>query len=175
MAARGSYRINLARLRSPKIERGKLMITTNVSIAEVNNDNWYDCCLLEVAQEQKAHMEPNAVSIAQSKFEPNLRPYAILLDEKIVGFLMFNSVPEELDGYWIYRIMIDQAYQGQGIGKIATQLMLTELAKSFGAKKVVVGYHPENSEAHHLYKSMGFEDHGDRFGREIAVVKQLAE
>lgn len=152
-----------------------MMKFTNVEITEVNVDNWYACCELEVAQEQQTHMEPNAVSIAQSKFEPNLRPYAILLEGQIVGFLMFNSVPEELDGYWIYRIMVDQAYQGRGIGKAATQLMLAELAESFEAKKVVVGYHPENSGAHYLYKSLGFEDHGDRFGKEMAVVKQLAE
>lgn len=151
------------------------MKLTNVSIAEVNDDNWYSCCELTLAHEQQSYMEPNAVSIAQSKFETSLRPYAICADGQTVGFLMFNSVPEELDGYWIYRIMVDQAYQGQGIGKAATKLMLTEMADSFGAKKVIVGYQPENAGAHQLYKSLGFEDHGHRFGKEMAVVKQLTD
>ena len=151
------------------------MKLTNVSITEVNVNNWYACCELEVADEQKSYMEPNAVSIAQSKFEPSLRPYVICADGQTVGFLMFNSVPEELDGYWIYRIMVDQAYQGQGIGKAATTLILSEMADAFGAKKVIVGYHPENAGAHQLYRSLGFEDHGHRFGKEMAVVKQLAD
>ncbi len=30
---------------------------------------------------------------------------------------MFNSVTEELGGYWVYRIMIDKHFQGKGIGK----------------------------------------------------------
>lgn len=151
------------------------MTATNVKIIELDSENWYDCCNLEVAENQKKYMEPNAVSIAQSKFEPSLKPYAIYSDDKVAGFLMYNSVPEELDGYWIYRIMVDQAYQGKGIGKAASKLMIDKMAESLQAKKIVVGYHPENTGAHKLYASLGFVDNGDRFGREMAVVKLLAE
>ncbi|ANU13325.1 Spermidine acetyltransferase [Planococcus halocryophilus Or1] len=151
------------------------MNTENVKIVELNTENWYDCCELEVSEEQTQYMEPNAVSIAQSKFETSLKPYAIYTGDKAVGFLMYNSVPEELDGYWVYRIMVDKAFQGQGIGKAATKLMIAEMAKSLNATKVVVGYHPDNLNAHHLYASLGFEDHGDRFGKEMAVVKQLID
>ena len=143
----------------------------NVQIVELNAENWYDCCELEVSPEQKKFMESNAISIAQSKFEPTLKPYAIYDNEKVVGFLMYNSVQEELDGYWIYRIMVDKTFQGKGIGKVATALMLSEMAKLPNAKKIIVGYHPENLEAHHLYTSLGFMDEGDRFGKEMAVIK----
>lgn len=151
------------------------MNTENVKIVELNAENWYDCCELEVSEEQTQYMEPNAVSIAQSKFETSLKPYAIYTGDKAVGFLMYNSVPEELDGYWVYRIMVDKAFQGQGIGKAATKLMIAEMAKSLNATKIVVGYHPDNLNAHNLYASLGFEDHGDRFGKEMAVVKQLID
>lgn len=151
------------------------MMTENVKIIELDSENWYDCCALEVSEDQKDYMEPNAVSIAQSKFEPNLKPYAIYSADKVVGFLMYNSIPEELDGYWIYRIMVDQAYQGKGIGKAASQLMIDEMAESLQATKIVVGYHPENLGAHNLYASLGFVDNGDRFGREMAVVKNLKD
>ncbi|GLC89544.1 GNAT family N-acetyltransferase [Lysinibacillus piscis] len=144
-----------------------------VKIVEVNAENWYACCELEVAQAQKGYLEPNAVSIAQSKFEPTLKPYAIYLGEQVVGFLMFNSVMEELEGYWIYRIMVDQRHQGKGIGKVATELMLEEMAKLPHAQKMVVGYHPENNGAHALYESLGFVDNGDRFGQEMAVIKYI--
>ena len=143
----------------------------NVRIVELNAENWYDCCELEVSPEQKKFMESNAISIAQSKFEPTLKPYAIYDNEKVVGFLMYNSVQEELDGYWIYRIMVDKTFQGNGIGKVATALMLSEMAKLPNVKKIIVGYHPENLEAHHLYTSLGFMDEGVRFGKEMAVIK----
>ncbi|MFJ7973747.1 GNAT family N-acetyltransferase [Psychrobacillus sp. NPDC096389] len=149
------------------------MSLENVKIVELNAENWYDCCELEVSTEQKEYMEPNAVSIAQSKFETSLKPYAIYVADEIVGFLMYNSVQEELDGYWIYRIMVDKKFQGKGIGKAATKLMILEMAKLPDAKKIVVGYHPENLGAHNLYSSLGFIDNGDRFGKEMAVIKNV--
>lgn len=149
------------------------MTQKQVKIAELNAENWYECCFLEVADDQVSHIEPNAVSIAQSKFEPSLKPYAILFEDKTVGFLMFNSIKEELDGYWIYRIMIDKNYQQKGIGKVATQLMIEEMKTLLDAKVIVVGYHPENKGAHQLYEGLGFIDKGDRFGKEMAVVLEV--
>ncbi|MBM7703560.1 GNAT family N-acetyltransferase [Metabacillus iocasae] len=145
----------------------------SVKLVEVNEENWYDCCQLTVSSEQASYIESNAISIAQSKFEPTLKPYAIYFEEKVVGFLMYNSVLEELDGYWVYRIMIDQAFQGKGIGKVATALMIDEMKKLPNAERIVVGYHPDNMEAHLLYASLEFVDQGHRFGREMAVVKQI--
>jgi len=147
----------------------------HVKIEELNAENWYDCCGLEVEPSQSNYIESNAVSIAQSKFEPTLKPYAIYFEEKVVGFLMYNSVQEELEGNWIYRIMVDKDYQGKGIGKAATELMISEMAKLPNVKKLVVGYHPENKGAHNLYASLGFIDQGDRFGKEMAVVKNVSE
>lgn len=151
------------------------MNKNSVKIVEVNAENWYECCLLEISKEQRNYIEPNAISIVQSKFELTLKPYVIYFEEKVVGFLMFNSVKEELDGYWIYRIMIDKHFQGKGIGKAATKLMISEIAKLPNAQKVIVGYHPENKDAHNLYSSLGFKDYGDRFGKEMAVIKYLHE
>ena len=149
------------------------MNTENVKIVKLNADNWYDCCVLEVTEDQKEYIESNAISIAQSKFERTLKPYAIYAEENVVGFLMFNSVQEELDGYWVYRIMVDKEYQGMGIGKAATKLMVSEMAKLPNAKKIIVGYHPENLGAHNLYSSLGFIDKGDRFGKEMAVIRNI--
>ncbi|WP_433747719.1 GNAT family N-acetyltransferase [Falsibacillus pallidus] len=149
------------------------MSKENIKIVELNAENWYECCVLKVSEEQREFIEPNAISIAQSKFESTLKPYAIYFEDKIVGFLMFNSVPEELNGYWIYRIMVDQKYQGKGIGKAATKLMIAAMSKLPNAYKLVVGYHPENQGAHKLYQSLGFIDEGDRFGKEMAVIKHL--
>ncbi|WP_201715820.1 GNAT family N-acetyltransferase [Rossellomorea arthrocnemi] len=149
------------------------MKENKVVIAELNEENWYECCQLELSLEQQEFIEPNAISIAQSKFEPTLKPFAIYFEDKVVGFLMYNSVPEELDGYWVYRIMVDKRYQGKGIGKAATEQMITQMVKTLDINRIVVGYHPENHGAHYLYASLGFVDHGNRFGKEMAVVKEV--
>ncbi|SDC41626.1 diamine N-acetyltransferase [Terribacillus halophilus] len=69
--------------------------------------------------------------------------------------------------------MIDENYQGRGIARLAVQLMISEIAKLPDGAKVVVGYHSNNKAAHHLYASLGFVDNGDRFGKEMAVIKNL--
>jgi len=51
--------------------------------------------------------------------------------------------------------------------------MINEMIKLTNAKRIVVGYHPENLGAHKLYSSLGFIDHGDRFGKEMAVVLDI--
>ncbi|MBY7136986.1 N-acetyltransferase [Bacillus toyonensis] len=149
------------------------MIKTAVKLVELNAENWYECCKLKLSDGQAEYIEPNVISIAQSKFEPTLKPYAIYCEEEVVGFLMFNSEMEELDGYWLYRIMIDKKFQGNGIGKAATNLMIEEMSKLPNAKKIIVGYHPENKGAHYLYSSLGFVDNGDRFGKEMAVIRYI--
>lgn len=151
------------------------MNNIKVNIKEVDKENWYECCELEVLEEQKKYMEPNAISIAQSKFEPTLKSFAIYLENKIVGFVMYNSVKEELDSYWIYRIMIDKKYQRKGIGKIATKLVIEQMVKLPECKRIAVGYHPENQGSYNLYSKLGFIDKGDRFGKEMAVVLELID
>ncbi|NQD68910.1 GNAT family N-acetyltransferase [Bacillus haikouensis] len=145
----------------------------NVKLVELNEDNWYECCQLEVSKEQSGFIESNAISIAQSKFEPTLKSYGIYFEDRVVGFLMYNSIAEELDGHWVYRIMVDKSFQGKGIGKAAAEQMIAEMQKLPDVKKIVVGYHPDNTGAHQLYASLGFIDHGDRFGKEMAVIKNL--
>ncbi|WP_139488314.1 GNAT family N-acetyltransferase [Brevibacillus dissolubilis] len=149
------------------------MTDNQVELVALHSENWYECCKLQVANEQIHYIEPNAVSIAQSKFEPTLQPYAIYSDGKPVGFLMYNTVEEELGGYWIYRIMVDQHAQGQGIGLRAAELMIQQMAALPGCQRIVVGYHPENQGADRLYARLGFVDKGDRFGKEMAVILDL--
>ena len=149
------------------------MLLNEVRIVELNSENWYECCELELDEIQKEYLEPNSVSIAQSKFEPTLKTFSIQLDNKTVGFLMFNTIEEELGGLWIYRIMVDKNYQKRGIGKIASMQMINEMTKIPNVKRIVAGYHPDNLDSHKLWASLGFKDMGNRFGREMAVVLEL--
>ncbi|EPE62481.1 acetyltransferase family protein [Exiguobacterium sp. S17] len=143
-----------------------------ITLQPITEQNWYTCCQLTLNEAQQAYMEPNAVSLLQAVYEPTLRARAICEGETMVGFLMYNTVLEELDARWVYRIMVDHAHQGKGIGRQATELMLEEMAR-LGTEPIVVGYHPDNEGAHRLYERLGFSDEGNRFGREMAVVKRI--
>ena len=69
--------------------------------------------------------------------------------------------------------MVDKNFQNQGIGKTAMELLIEKIAKLPNAKRIVVGYHPENKSAHRLYASLDFVDYGNRFGKEMAVIKEI--
>lgn len=141
-----------------------------IELRPVTNENWEACCALELTAEQQGFLDPNVYSIAQAGFEPTLVMRAIYAADELVGFLMYNSEREELDGYWIYRLMIDQRHQGSGVGREAMRLLLGEMQQLPEATCIVVGYRPDNQVAHRLYERLGFIDHGDRFGKEMAVL-----
>ncbi|RDB32424.1 GNAT family N-acetyltransferase [Exiguobacterium sp. RIT594] len=140
-----------------------------IELRPVTNENWEACCALELTTEQQGFLEPNVYSIAQAGFEPTLVMRAIYAADELTGFLMYNSEREELDGYWIYRLMIDRRHQGSGIGRKAMRLLLEEMQQLPEATCIVVGYHPDNQATHRLYERLGFTNHGDRFGKEMAV------
>lgn len=149
------------------------MSNEKIKLLELDENNWYESCKLELTDEQKEYMEPNSISIAQTKFEPTLRAFAICYGNKIVGFAMFNTIEEELNSFWIYRIMIDKIYQRKGIGKVATKLIIDEMAKISKCQRIAVGFHHENTGVYTFYSKLGFIDRGDRFGKEKAVILDL--
>ncbi len=149
------------------------MAGRNIHLKEIDEKNWYDCCHLELFTHQKEFLETNAISILQSKYEPQLKPYAIYAEQEMVGFFMYSTVKEELDSYWIYRFMIDKKFQRKGLGAKAFQLILNQMSQLPDCSRIAVGYDEKNVGTHHFYAKMGFTDNGDRFGKEMAVVLEI--
>jgi len=69
-----------------------------IQLVPVTAENWEACCELTLTSQQQDFMEANVYSIAQAKFEPSLVLRAIIAGEAVVGFVMYNTELEELDG-----------------------------------------------------------------------------
>ena len=98
-----------------------------------------------------------------------------------VGFALFGygrmeGDPEVArDSYVLCRFMIDQRYQGRGLGKRGLQICLDYLRTypCGPAKQVWLSYEPENTVARALYHGAGFRENGEMCGGEIVAVRDL--
>jgi len=135
-----------------------------ITLKEITRDNFWDCISLEVDPEQVEFVTSNAVSIAQSKVQPECIPMAVYDDDLMVGFVMY-CIDEDDSEYWIYRMMIDKNHQSKGYGKNAMELLLEKIKEDKSRNKIFLGVHKE-SVAANMYKSFGFEFNGQVFGKE---------
>lgn len=136
-----------------------------VLLKEITRENFWDCIELSVAENQVEYVTSNAVSIAQSKVQPECIPLAVYDDDLMVGFVMYCN--DEDDGeYWIYRMMIDKQYQSKEYGKKALKMLLEIIEQDKSHNKIFLGVHKESINAVKLYKSFGFDFTGQIFGKE---------
>jgi diamine N-acetyltransferase len=138
-----------------------------ITLKEITRDNFWDCISLEVAPEQADFVTSNAVSIAQSKVQPECIPLAVYDDNLMVGFVMY-CIDEDDGEYWIYRMMIDKNYQSKGYGKMVMKLLLDKIKEDSSHDKIFLGVHVE-SIAINMYKNFGFEFNGQVFGKEYIM------
>lgn len=141
-----------------------------VTLRDVTKANWQECLRLKLAPEQEPFVQPNAYSLAESKFMPTFVPQAIYARdeasgaETMVGFVMYGYFP---DGeapfgrrHWIFRLMVASDHQGRGYGTAALQLVLDHLEADPACPDVLIGYVPENAGAARLYTRLGFAPFG---------------
>lgn len=146
----------------------------NILLKEVNQDNWYDCVELKVAEHQNEFVATNSFSLAQSKYEPDCMPFCIYDDDTMIGFVMFSTDRDEnsKETFWICRFMIDEKFQGKGYGKASIAKILEYVKNNYNFSEVYLSEVPENFVAKGLYKSFGFEFTGEvEDGEEVMVLR----
>lgn len=126
-----------------------------ITLREVDRDNFFELIRLKVKENQKDFVATNIFSIAQSKVQPECIPLAIYNDEIAVGFLMY-CIDVDDNNYWIYRLMIDEKYQGRGFGKKAMELIMDEIRKDRNHNVIYISFEPDNQGARLLYEKLGF-------------------
>lgn len=126
-----------------------------VNLREITRENYITCLRLKVKSEQESFVASNAISLAQSKYEPECIPLAIYDDEVMVGFTMY-CVDTEVNTYYIYRLMIDEKYQSKGYGHESMKLLLKKIKADPNYNRIYIDCRPENIAAQRLYAELGF-------------------
>lgn len=156
-----------------------------IRLEKLNGDNFWALTKLAVAEGQEDFVASNAFSLAEAcavlsegRF---VQPFGIYADDTPVGFAMVGHnafVNEDCpasyrDSYYLWRLMIDQRWQGRGYGRQAVAQLL-DWVRSFPdgpAPLCAVSYEPSNTAAKALYSSFGFRLNGEwDDDEEIAVL-----
>jgi diamine N-acetyltransferase len=130
-----------------------------VTLREVAKDTVRAVCRLQVAAEQREYVADNAFSIAQAHFEPRAWFRAIYADETPVGFVMLSDDPDAPE-YFLWRLMIDAAHQGNGFGRRAIALLVEYVRTRPAARELLVSYHPGSHSPRDFYLKQGFRETG---------------
>jgi diamine N-acetyltransferase len=137
-----------------------------IRLRPITAENWQACADLRVARSQEAFVAPNLYSIAEAQFYPPITTRAIYCGTTLVGFVAYGfrdeADPDDpiLGWTWqILRFMIDQEYQGRGLGLAAMRATIAAIVaspKHRPGDPLYLTYRPENDVAARLYAHLGF-------------------
>lgn len=153
----------------------------NKSVAElrkIDERNVDECVGLSVAEEQTQYIASNRDSLKTASENADVaRPFAIYVDGQMVGFTMFafdEQFEDPNDRYWLWRLMIDRKFQGQGFGALALK-KIVQYFKAHGANSIKLSTKASNRGALSLYHRFGFRENGEMNDGEIVLELDLSQ
>src|SRR5690625_1342138 len=126
----------------------------DTELRTVTRSNITDVRGLTVLDEQEDFIESMEECIQDAQEDERYVPLGLYCDGEIVGFAMYGQFKGRV---WFDRFLIDQKYQGQGLGKHFFRKMLDYLVARFDSKYIYLSVYEENQAAIQLYESFGFE------------------
>jgi diamine N-acetyltransferase len=140
-----------------------------VTLREVTKEDLGEILRLRVAPEQERFVAPNAVSIAQAHFHPDIAWFrAIYADETPVGFLMLHDEPAR-PMYHLWRFMIDRRFQGRGYGARAMELVIEHVRGRPGSVELTLSHVPGDGAPDGFYERLGFVHTGEEDEGELVM------
>ncbi len=161
-----------------------------VHLEKVSGKNVWEILKLRVREDQREFVASNETSIIEAYIAQNEHghafPFGIYDDETPVGFCMVGYGTDDswtdapavaANSYNLWRLMIDERYQGKGYGKAAMQQILAFIRTMPVQESDLcwLSYEPENLAARSLYQSFGFRETGERDGEEVIAILNLNE
>ena len=132
-----------------------------VTLRDVTPDNLEAVLALRVADSQKHLVASNERSIAQAHFEEAAWFRAIYADGEPVGFVMLHdealrAEPREAGYLVVWRMMIDERFQGMGFGWKAMHLVIAHARTRPGVDRLQTSWAQEEGNAGDFYRKLGF-------------------
>ena len=143
-----------------------------VTLREITEKTVRTITSLEVAENQKCFVAPNAVSLSQALFSDKAWYRAIYADDTPVGFVMLH-IDTEKSEYFLWRYMIGSKFQGQGYGFEAMKLIIEYVRGLPKAKQLITSYIPGDGDPSGFYLKLGFVETGEMEDEERVLALEL--
>ncbi len=128
-----------------------------IRLEMITEDNFYQVIGLKVADEERTFVASNVQSLAECwlyRDNGDVFPYAIYAEDSLVGFVLID-VDDDDSTYMIWRLMIDEAYQGRGYGRRTLEHLIQQ-ARTLHYHRLRADYVTENAKMAHLLTHLGF-------------------
>ena len=137
------------------------MSESAVTLREITEDTVRAVTKLSVADDQLGFVATNAVSLAQALFSDCAWYRAIYSGEELAGFVMIaddtlRKAPPAKPEVAIWRLMVDQRFQGRGIGRAAMQQVIEHVRAKRAFEHLDVSYVPGPGCPEKFYLGLGF-------------------
>jgi diamine N-acetyltransferase len=118
-------------------------------------------------------------SFEDAETYPQANPWhrAIYVGDEPVGFVMLSWDVEPMPGilgpWFLWRLLIDERYQGRGYGREAMR-QVTDLIRANGATELLTSYVPGEGGPAGFYRKLGFEPTGEMEDGEVVLRLRLS-
>ena len=135
----------------------------SIEIREVTAENLKEVLSLHVSEAQKSYVESTKQCLKDAIECNCYRPTGLYKDGSIVGFAMYGFFPIDgkNDQVWLDRYLIDEHFQGKGLGNIMLEALITHLIKIYNCNEIYLSLYEDNKRALHLYQKFGFQFNGE--------------
>ncbi|MHA6260081.1 GNAT family N-acetyltransferase [Sporosarcina sp. CAU 1771] len=129
-----------------------------IAIHDVTKYNYQEVLKLKVSKSQLNFIETTYESLVDSVKWKEYKPVGLYQDYQLVGFAMYGFFAEETKTgrLWIDRFLIDENYQGFGLGTLFMETLIQKVTEEYGQQAIYLSVYPENEGAFYLYEKFGF-------------------
>lgn len=147
------------------------MVTVTLQL--ITGENRDIVSALQVTKVQEDYVTGVAESLVEAAETPQAMPWyrAVYADTTPVGFVMLSDNippgdPALLGPYYLWRMIIDARYQGNGYGRAAIALIVDYLRTRPGAEELLTSVAPGDATPLGFYLRCGFTETGEMFDHE---------
>lgn len=126
-----------------------------IELRTITENNFQACLALKASVENENFVDSVAYSLAEAwVYYHDTRPFAICEDDQVIGFVSMY-VGEE--NYQIINFLIDDAFQGKGLGTKAAKACIAYLQSEYNAGRISVPVETGHTVAQRFWQRSGFE------------------